>query len=130
MNPGATYIAQQHRTILEHHHPPSNVRVEMASSITTTQQRQEAHGTEKRPQKRSRPSKEQGDNNNDDCSSWTEQVHWHFCRAIHELGVKHASPSILLANMTLKHDSLTQERLKSVSLAQLRAMPPKFLSQY
>jgi SHAQKYF class myb-like DNA-binding protein len=46
-------------------------------------------------------------------SSWTEQVHRQFVGAIMELGLKQASTSVIINNMSLQHAALSGERVKS-----------------
>lgn len=50
---------------------------------------------------------------NGDHFKFTEAMHRDFIEAIYDLGVKHASPSIILENMTLTSGALTSERVKS-----------------
>jgi SHAQKYF class myb-like DNA-binding protein len=45
--------------------------------------------------------------------AWSESTHRRFVESIYEIGVKHASPSVILENMTCSHDALTSERVKS-----------------
>ena len=49
-----------------------------------------------------------------DGDGWTEPaLHSQFVKAIHNLGVHQASPSVIMEHMTLHHADLTSERVKS-----------------
>lgn len=56
---------------------------------------------------------EENDEDEDDDSEWDEELHDRFVSAIFEVGLKNASPAIILENMTQKLDSITSERVKS-----------------
>mmetsp|Transcript_9750 Transcript_9750/g.24293 ORF Transcript_9750/g.24293 Transcript_9750/m.24293 type:complete len:308 (-) Transcript_9750:226-1149(-) len=45
--------------------------------------------------------------------SWTEEQHRDFVSSIFEIGLKHASPAIILENMNQKVETITSERVKS-----------------
>ena len=42
-----------------------------------------------------------------------ESTHRMFVAAIYKAGIKHASPSVIMENMTLSHKAITSERVKS-----------------
>ena len=44
---------------------------------------------------------------------WSESTHRMFVEAIYQVGIKHASPSVILENMTLSDEAVTSERVKS-----------------
>lgn len=44
---------------------------------------------------------------------WSEEMHRLFVQGIYEVGVKHASPAVILESMTVPHSALTSERVKS-----------------
>lgn len=44
---------------------------------------------------------------------WPEDIHRQFCQAIYQVGVKHASPAVILENMTMEDAAVTSERVKS-----------------
>jgi SHAQKYF class myb-like DNA-binding protein len=44
---------------------------------------------------------------------WDEELHESFVGAVFEIGLKNASPAVILENMTQKLDSITSERVKS-----------------
>jgi SHAQKYF class myb-like DNA-binding protein len=45
--------------------------------------------------------------------AWTEEMHRLFVESIYDMGVKHASPAVIIENMTEEHAALTAERVKS-----------------
>lgn len=45
--------------------------------------------------------------------AWTEETHRLFVESIYALGVKHASPSVIIEHMTEEDPALTAERVKS-----------------
>uniref|UniRef100_A0A7S1V5R5 HTH myb-type domain-containing protein n=1 Tax=Grammatophora oceanica TaxID=210454 RepID=A0A7S1V5R5_9STRA len=69
----------------------------------------------------------------DEEEQWLEEHHRSFVSAIYDVGMKHSSPSIILASMTTKSEALTGERLKS-HLQKYRKNKvdnkTKFLKQY
>jgi len=44
---------------------------------------------------------------------WTRKIHRDFVGAIFQVGIMHASPAIILENMSMRHKALTSERVKS-----------------
>lgn len=44
---------------------------------------------------------------------WARKIHRDFVEAIFQVGIMHASPAIILENMSMRHKSLTSERVKS-----------------
>lgn len=48
-----------------------------------------------------------------DEDDWSEDLHSKFVDAIFEIGLRNASPAIILENMTQKPESITSERVKS-----------------
>jgi SHAQKYF class myb-like DNA-binding protein len=45
--------------------------------------------------------------------AWTEEMHRLFVESIYAVGVKHASPAVIIENMTEENPALTAERVKS-----------------
>jgi SHAQKYF class myb-like DNA-binding protein len=45
--------------------------------------------------------------------AWTEEMHRLFVESIYDMGVKHASPAVVIENMTEEHAAVTSERVKS-----------------
>jgi SHAQKYF class myb-like DNA-binding protein len=45
--------------------------------------------------------------------AWTESAHRQFVETIYDVGVKNASPAVILENMTEHHQAVTNERVKS-----------------
>lgn len=45
--------------------------------------------------------------------AWTEEMHRLFVESIYAIGVKHASPAVIIENMTKENPNLTAERVKS-----------------
>jgi len=58
-------------------------------------------------------SSSNNNNNNADNSAWPEEQHRDFVAAIFEIGLKHASPAVILENMNQKVETITSERVKS-----------------
>ncbi len=50
---------------------------------------------------------------NTDTQAWTQEQHSDFVAAIFEIGLKHASPAVILENMNRKVETITSERVKS-----------------
>jgi len=46
-------------------------------------------------------------------NGWTEEMHRSFVESLYEIGLKHASPSVILENMSETDPALTSERVKS-----------------
>jgi SHAQKYF class myb-like DNA-binding protein len=44
---------------------------------------------------------------------WNEQLHRAFIQGVFETGLKNASPSVIMEQMTLSHSAITSERVKS-----------------
>lgn len=54
-----------------------------------------------------------GNNINSSDGMWSEDQHRDFVSSIFEIGLKNASPAVILENMTQKVESITSERVKS-----------------
>eukprot|EP00537_Pseudo-nitzschia_pungens_P003280 CAMPEP_0172363250 /NCGR_PEP_ID=MMETSP1060-20121228/6667_1 /TAXON_ID=37318 /ORGANISM="Pseudo-nitzschia pungens, Strain cf. cingulata" /LENGTH=247 /DNA_ID=CAMNT_0013085959 /DNA_START=51 /DNA_END=791 /DNA_ORIENTATION=+ len=52
-------------------------------------------------------------NNDKKSDEWTEEQHREFVASIFDIGLKNASPAVILENMTQKVESITSERVKS-----------------
>lgn len=48
-----------------------------------------------------------------DEESWTDDLHRHLVSAVFEIGLRNASPAVILENMTEKARAITSERVKS-----------------
>lgn len=58
-------------------------------------------------------SVDDSDNRSVTSEGWSEETHRQFVNAIYEVGMAHASPSVIMENMTKSHQALTSERIKS-----------------
>ena len=52
-------------------------------------------------------------NNGSSDGAWSEEIHRDFVASIFEIGLKNASPAVILENMTQKVETITSERVKS-----------------
>jgi SHAQKYF class myb-like DNA-binding protein len=81
---------------------------EFTTSTLTSLEQTEHHPN--RHQKGSSSSSEKSVNFDD---VWSEEQHKHFVASIFEIGLKNASPAVILENMTQKLETITSERVKS-----------------
>jgi len=77
------------------------------STATITSEQTEHH-----PNRRPKGSSSDNNNNNFD-DVWSEEQHKDFVASIFEIGLKNASPAVILENMTQKLETITSERVKS-----------------
>uniref|UniRef100_A0A7S4A8L5 Myb-like domain-containing protein n=1 Tax=Pseudo-nitzschia australis TaxID=44445 RepID=A0A7S4A8L5_9STRA len=82
----------------------------------TTAKMKHAHEGERHAYDFTATNQNNADHNNarnDNRDDWTEEQHRNFVSTIFEIGLKNASPAIVLENMTQKMETITSERVKS-----------------